>query len=204
VDDDLDLLHGSDGGGGPKRPWALLGGIGAVALLTLVGVVWMVSAVAGRGGSVTLAASPSPTTTAPTTVPAPPPTTAVAAPSDSAFPTALPPTTPPPAPTYSLPPGTVPPAVTVAPAPAPTTTRVRPLPVPTPREPPPGSVTVPNVVGMKVRAATLSLRSAGLQASVLGGVLTPDRDRRRVTLQRPAAGASVRPGATVVLVTDGL
>lgn len=200
MDDELGLLRDSEGSGGPeRRPWVLVTGIVLVALLTLVGVGWMVSSVLDDGATVSAAA---PTTTPPT--PAPSTTPAAAPATTTAFPTALPTTTRPPAPTYSLPVVPVPSAVSVAP-----TTR-RPAPMPTPRvttpraTPPAGLRVVPDVVGLRVRSARVSLEAAGFRVSVLGGVFGSGRDNRRVTAQRPTPGTLARAGSTVVLVTDGL
>lgn len=204
MDDDLDLLGGSEGPGGPERPpWMLVTGIVLVALLTLVGVGWMVTSVVGGGGTVT-AAGPATPSAPPTTAPSSAPSTARAA-ETSAFPTALPTTTRPPVPTYSVPVVPVPSAIGVAP----TTPRVTPratTPPPTPRVPPPaaGLRTVPDVVGLKVRSATAVLKSAGFRVSVLGGLFAPDRDARRVTAQQPTAGSKARAGSIVILLTDGL
>src|SRR5829696_1575600 len=75
--DDLDLLHDPEDPGGPRRPpWMLLGGIVAVALLALVGVVWMVGTVVDGGDRPPAAASTGPTSTsgsaAPTATPSTP------------------------------------------------------------------------------------------------------------------------------------
>lgn len=200
MDDDLGLLGGSDGPGGPvRRPWVLVTGAVLVALLTLVGAGWMVSSVLDDGGAVTAAA--------PTTTPAAPPsTTPVAAPepaeSESAFPTALPSTSRAPLPTFSVPVVPVPTVVTVAPTPRRPTPRVTPKPTP---KPPVGLRVVPGVVGQKVRTARVVLEAAGFRVSVLGGgVFAPGRDGRRVTAQRPTAGSTAPVGSVVVLVTDGL
>jgi cytoskeletal protein RodZ len=197
--DELDLLHESDGPGGPKRPpWVLVGGLLVVVLLALVGVGWMVGTVAGRDGKVTTAApastTPAATTAAATTEPA----QASESPSESAFPTALPSSSPTPRRTISVPVGTV------APSPTPRVTTPAPKPSPKPTTTPAGLVEVPDVVGLKVKSATAILQAAGFRVSVLGGILQPDRDQRRVTVQRPAAGTKARAGAVVILLTDGL
>jgi hypothetical protein len=202
VDDEFDLLRDPPGPTPPRRPlWLLLGALVLVALLAVVGVVWMVSSVSDRGGRATLAASSS-------------------APSSSA---ATPPATSEPVPTIVLPPpvtsaavptatGTIPVrSATVAPPPTPKPTTKpapKPTPVPVPRptlsRPAGKLVAVPDVVGLRVPAATSVLTAAGLKVQVLGGVLVVDRDQRRVTAQRPTPGTFVRAGATVILVTDGL
>lgn len=200
--DELDLLHESDGPGGPKRrpPWMLLGGLLVVVLLALVGVGWMVGTVAGRDGTVTAAGgstAPATTTPAATTEPA------QASESESAFPTALPSVTV--TPRRTIPVG----AGTVAPSPTPrvTTPRATPRPTPKPKPtvtPPTGLVSVPDVVGLRVKSATAILKAAGFKVTVLGGILAPDRDARRVTVQQPGPGTKARPGSVVVLLTDGL
>ncbi|HST66919.1 MAG TPA: PASTA domain-containing protein [Mycobacteriales bacterium] len=206
MSDEFDLLGDPAGATPPaKRPTAaLVAGLVAVVLLALVGVVWMVSSVAARGGKVdTAAATPAATTTAPpATDPAttqPPATTPAAATSTVPVPTA----------TLTVPAGPVPTAVTVAPvptAPRPIPTRTITLPAPKPTVSAPGGklVTVPGVIGLRVKAASDVLRTAGLKVQVLGGIATPDRDDRRVTAQRPGPGSIVRAGATVILVTDGI
>lgn len=119
----------------------------------------------------------------------------------------------PPAPT--VPPTTVPPTTagpvrapaTIAPTrtvptqrPAPTT---RPVPHPTLAVPAGTLVAVPGVVGLKVQQAGTVLRAAGFRVQVIGGVLDPERDDRRIVAQRPTPGSVVRAGSTVILVTDG-
>ena len=132
------------------------------------------------------------------------PTTTVAASTDPPVPTATVP--PPPTATFTVPVKPVQSAHTVLPKPKPTPTpRPAPTvrPVPTPK--PVGKlVAVPDVTGLRVRAATGVLQTAGLKVQVLGGVFSPDRDDRRVTAQRPTPGSVVRAGSTVILVTDGL
>lgn len=198
--DELDLLHESDGPGEPKRrpPGLLLGGLLVVVLLALVGVGWMVGTVASRDGTVTAANGstvPAATTTAAATEPA------QASASESAFPTALPAVT-------VTPRRTIPVGVgTVAPSPTPRVTTPRATPKPSPKPtvtPPTGLVAVPDLVGLKVRSATSILKAAGFKVTVLGGILAPDRDARRVTGQQPGPGTKARPGSVVVLLTDGL
>ena len=95
---------------------------------------------------------------------------------------------------------TVAPTRTVpTPRPTPTTRPVRPtlaVPVGT-------LVAVPDVVGLRVSGPRPVLQSAGLRVQVIGGVLNPDRDDRRIVAQRPTPGSVVRAGSTVILVTDG-
>ncbi|HEY6748533.1 MAG TPA: PASTA domain-containing protein [Mycobacteriales bacterium] len=202
MDDAFDLLRDPEGPAPPdRRPvWLLVGGLVAVVLLALVGVVWMVSSVSGGGGTVTAGA------TTPATTPA-----TTSAPAVTAAPTTTPAaTTRPPVPTTTVPRLTVvplPSVATLAPSPTPRRTPApttsRPLPTPTPT--PVGRlVPVPDVVGLRVTAAAGVLRAQGFKVQVLGGVLGPDRDDRRVTAQRPRAGAVVLAGSTVILVTDGL
>jgi PASTA domain len=200
VDDEFDLLRDPGGPTPPaRRPtWVLVGGLVAVVLLALVGVVWMVTSVSGRGGKITAAS----TTSAPAVTAAP--TTSLAATTDPPVPTT---TVPVPTRTVTPPVLTVPPAATVVPSPTrkpvPTTTRP-PVPRPTVPTPPGQLVPVPGVIGLRIKAAVGVLQGQGFKVQVLGGVLGPDRDDRRVTAQRPTPGAMVRPGSTVILVTDGL
>lgn len=199
MDDEFDLLREPEGSTPPERrpAWLLIGGLVAVVLLTLVGVVWMISSVSGRGGTVTAA----PTTSAPAVTAAP--TTSLAATTDPPVPTM---TVPLPTATFTVPAAPVPSAVTVAPSPTrkPAPTTSRPVPKPTLSTPVGKLVPVPGVIGLRVKAATGVLRAQGFKVQVLGGVLGPDRDDRRVTAQRPGAGAMVRAGSTVILVTNGL
>lgn len=206
MDDEFDLLHESQGPTPPERrpAWALVGGLVAVVLLALVGVVWMVSSVSGRGGRITAAA----TTSAPAVTAAP--TTTLAATSEPPLPTTTVPTTTAPLPTatFTVPTAAPPSAVTVAPRPTrthpPAPTTSRPVPRPTLSTPVGKLVPVPGVTGLRVKAATGVLQAQGFKVQVLGGVFSPDRDDRRVTAQRPTAGSFVRAGSTVVLVTGGL
>jgi hypothetical protein len=197
VDDDLGLLPDEQAGPPPpRRPLGLLvGGLVAVALLVVAGAVWMVASVSDRVPNVKAAGSASPapaTTAAPSTTPA-----ATTAPPTTAAPTSAGPvrtattvvvTPPPPAPKPT-------PKPTTAPAPTP-----RPLPKPTLTIP---LARVPDVVGLRVQQASAVLRAAGFTVQVIGGVQDPERDDRRITAQRPGAGAVVRAGSTVILVTDG-
>jgi len=64
-------------------------------------------------------------------------------------------------------------------------------------------VAVPGVVGLKVQLAGTVLRAAGFRVQVIGGVLDPERDDRRIVAQRPTPGSVVRAGSTVILVTNG-
>lgn len=203
MDDEFELLHDQDGPPPPgRRPaWVLIGGLVAVVLLALVGVVWMVTSVSGRGGTVSAAATG--TTSAPPVTA--PPTATVAATTGPPAPTTPPVTTVPvPTATFTVPVLPPPSAATVAPTtkPAPKPTVSRPGPKPTP----PGGklVPVPDVTGLRVKAAVAVIRGAGFKVQVLGGVQSPDRDDRRVTAQRPTAGSTARAGSTVILVTDGL
>jgi PASTA domain len=197
VDDDLGLLPDEQAGPPPpRRPLGLLvGGLVAVALLVVAGAVWMVASVSDRVPNVKAAGSASPapaTTAAPSTTPA-----ATTAPPTTAAPTSAGPvrtattvvvTPPPPAPKPT-------PKPTTVPAPTP-----RPLPKPTLTIP---LARVPDVVGLRVQQASAVLRAAGFTVQVIGGVQDPERDDRRITAQRPGAGAVVRAGSTVILVTDG-
>jgi hypothetical protein len=194
VDDDLDLLHGEPPAAPPRRPMGpLLGALIVVALLAVVGVFWLVSAVADRGTKVGLAA--------PTSTPAP--STAPAVPT-SAQPPTIPATLP--TATFSVPavPSSLPTPLSTIRAPAPKPTP-KPIPTTRPAPTPVGKlVTVPDVTGLRVTLATSQLRAAGLKVQVLGGVLDVDRDRRRVIAERPTAGSVVLVGSTVILVTDGV
>lgn len=203
VDDDLGLLGGQDPDEGPRRPWPLIVGIVVIALATLAGAGWVVGSAVDGGTRVETAATPvAPTTTVPA------PTTE---PMEEPVPSTVPPTTA--APTTTAPPVRT--AVTVAPVPttpSPTPVRTTPRPRPTtprptvvpPPAPGPGTVVVPDVVGLKVRPAQATLEAAGFRVQVLGGILKPGRDQRRVTATLPPAGTRAKRGATVTLVTDGL
>src|SRR5829696_4406487 len=72
--DDLDLLHDPEDPARPRRPpWMLLGGIMAVALLALVGVVWMVGTAVDGGDRPAAAASTGPASTSVSATPGPVP-----------------------------------------------------------------------------------------------------------------------------------
>ena len=195
MDDEFGLLPDQQGAPPPpRRPMGLvLGGLVLVALASMAAVFWLVASLADRGRTVTAAGTPSPAVA----------TTAAASPTPVA-------TTPP---ATTVPPTTVAP-VTVGPvrpaATTPTRTAAKPTPAPTTRPVPRPTVSVvgtlarvPDVVGLRVQQAGTVLRAAGLRVQVIGGVLDPDRDDRRIVAQRPTAGSVVRAGSTVILVTDG-
>ena len=187
--DDLDLLHDPEDPARPRRPpWMLLGGIMAVALLALVGVVWMVGTAVDGGDRPAAAASTGPTSTSVSASPTPDPTPA-------AVPSAA---------TVVAAPTTAPPAVAPrAATPGPTVRTTTPGPVPRPTATTrSGLVRVPDIIGQRVRAATATLRAAGFQVAVLGGFSRPDRDERRVIAQRPTPGSWVPAGSLVVLIID--
>jgi hypothetical protein len=192
VDDEFGLLPGQQAA--PPPPQRSLGlvlaGLVLVALVAVGGVFWLVASLADRGRTVNAAGTPSPAAVT------------------SAAPTPTPEATTPPAPT--APPttagsvraqGTVAPTRTVpTQRPAPTTL---PVPHPTLAVPVGTLVAVPGVVGLKVQLAGTVLRAAGFRVQVIGGVLDPERDNRRIVAQRPTAGSVVRAGSTVILVTNG-
>jgi hypothetical protein len=192
VDDEFGLLPGQQAA--PPPPQRSLGpvlaGLVLVALVAVGGVFWLVASLADRGRTVNAAGTPSPAAVT------------------SAAPTPTPEATTPPAPT--VPPTTAGPVrapATVAPTrtvptqrPAPTTL---PVPHPTLAVPVGTLVAVPGVVGLKVQLAGTVLRAAGFRVQVIGGVLDPERDDRRIVAQRPTAGSVVRAGSTVILVTNG-
>jgi len=196
VDDEFGLLPGQQAPPPPQRPLGLvLAGLVLVALLAVGGVFWLVASLADRGRAVNATGTPSP------------------AAATSAAPTPTPEASTPPAPT--VPPATAAPTTagpvrspaTIAPTrtvptqrPAPTT---RPVPSPTLAVPVGTLVAVPGVVGLKVQQAGTVLRAAGFRVQVIGGVLDPERDDRRIVAQRPTPGSVVRAGSTVILVTDG-
>jgi hypothetical protein len=197
VDDDLGLLPDQQDPAPPRRPMGLLvGALLAVALTAVAGVVWMVTWIGDRGSKVAVAGSGSP---APAT--SPPTTPAATVPPATTAPSSAAPTTATPVRTAATLVATTPP-----PAPKPTT-----APVPTPRPVPKPTLTVlagklvhvPDVVGLKLAQASTVVRNAGLKVQVIGGVLDPGRDDRRITAERPAAGTAVLAGSTVILVTDG-
>jgi PASTA domain len=192
VDDEFGLLPGQQAAPPPpQRPLGLvLAGLVLVALVAVGGVFWLVASLADRGRTVNAAGTPGPAAVT------------------SAAPTPTPEASTPPAPT--VPPTTAGPVrspATVAPTrtvptqrPAPTT---RPVPRPTLAVPVGTLVAVPGVVGLKVQLAGTVLRAAGFRIQVIGGVLDPERDDRRIVAQRPTPGSVVRAGSTVILVTDG-
>ena len=191
MDDEFGLLPDQQGAPPPpRRPMGLvLGGLVLVALASMAAVFWLVASLADRGRTVTAAGTPSPAA-ATTAAPSPTPV-ATTAPATTVPPTTVAPVTA----------GPVRPAATTAPGrTAPTT---RPVPRPTGSVPVGRLVRVPDVVGLRVQQAGTVLRAAGLRVQVIGGVLDPDRDDRRIVAQRPTAGSVVRAGSTVILVTDG-
>jgi hypothetical protein len=180
VDDDLDLWRDPAADGPPKRrPWGLLAGALTAVLVAVAGLVWAVGSLGGDTGVRPAAASPSATTTAP-------------APTPPAPPSRTPPAT---APTIEV---LVPP-LSSTPSPRPTATR-RPTLPPLPTRP--QSVRVPDVTGLRVPTATLTLRAAGFGVLVSGGGVVPRPDMRRVRAQTPAGGTLAPRGATVILVLD--
>ena len=191
MDDEFGLLPDQQGAPPPPpRPLGLvLGGLVLVALVAVGAVFWLVASLADHGRTVTAAGTPSPvaaTTAAPTPTPV-----ATTPPVTTVPPTTVAPSTVAPAPSATM----------IVPAPKPTpapTTRPVPRPVPVGR-----LVRVPDVVGLKVAQAGTVLRAAGFRVQVIGGVLDPERDDRRIVAQRPTAGSAVRGGSTVILVTDG-
>ena len=190
MDDEFGLLPDQQGAPPPpRRPMGLvLGGMVLVALVAVGAVFWLVASLADRGRTVTAAGTPSPvaaTTAAPTTP------VATTPPVPTVPPTTVAPSTVAPAPSATM----------IVPAPKPTpapTTRPVPRPVPVGR-----LVRVPDVVGLKVAQVGSVLRAAAFRVQVIGGVLDPERDDRRIVAQRPTAGSAVRAGSTVILVTDG-
>ena len=197
MDDEFGLLPGQQAAPPPpQRPLGLvLAGLVLVALVAVGGVFWLVASLADRGRTVNAAGTPSPaavTSAAPTPTPG-----ATTPPAPTVPPTTAAPTTA--GPVRS--PATVAPTRTVpTQRPAPTT---RPVPRPTLAVPVGTLVAVPGVVGLKVQLAGTVLRAAGFRVQVIGGVLDPERDDRRIVAQRPTPGSVVRAGSTVILVTDG-
>ena len=194
MDDDFGLLPDQQGAPPPpRRPMGLvLGGMVLVALVAVGAVFWLVASLADRGRTVTAAGTPSPVAA---TTAAPTPTPVATTPQVTTVPpTTVAPSTVAPAPSATA---IVP---TPKPTPAPTT---RPVPRPTLAVPVGRLVRVPDVVGLKVAQAGTVLRAAGFRVQVIGGVLDPERDDRRIVAQRPTAGSAVRAGSTVILVTDG-
>ena len=197
MDDEFGLLPGQQAAPPPpRRPLGLvLAGLVLVALVAVGGVFWLVASLADRGRTVDAAGTPSPaavTSAAPSTAPE-----ASTPPAPTAPPTTAAPTTAGPvrAPATRAPTRTVP---TQRPAPT-----IRPVPHPTLAVPVGTLVPVPGVVGLKVQQAGTVLRAAGFRVQVIGGVLDPERDDRRIVAQRPTPGSVVRAGSTVILVTDG-
>lgn len=195
MDDEFGLLPDQQGAPPPpRRPMGLvLGGLVLVALASMAAVFWLVASLADRGRTVTAAGTPSPAA-ATTAAPSPTPV-ATTAPATTVPPTTVAPVTAGPV----RPAATTPSRTAPKPTPAPTT-----RPVPRPTVSVVGRlVRVPDVVGLRVQQAGTVLRAAGLRVQVIGGVLDPDRDDRRIVAQRPTAGSVVRAGSTVILVTDG-
>lgn len=196
MDDEFGLLPGQQAAPPPpQRPLGLvLAGLVLVALVAVGGVFWLVVSLADRGRAVDAAGTPSPAavTSAATTTPE-----ASTPPAPTVPPTTAAPTTAGPvrAPATIAPTRTVP-----TQRPVPTT---RPVPRPTLAVPVGTLVAVPGVVGLKVQQAGTVLRAAGFRVQVIGGVLDPERDDRRIVAQRPTPGSVVRAGSTVILVTDG-
>ena len=197
MDDEFGLLPGQQAA--PPPPQRSLGlvlaGLVLVALVAVGGVFWLVASLADRGRTVDAAGTPSPaavTSAAPSTAPE-----ASTPPAPTAPPTTAAPTTAGPvrAPATRAPTRTVP---TQRPAPT-----IRPVPHPTLAVPVGTLVAVPGVVGLKVQQASTVLRTVGFRVQVIGGVLDPERDDRRIVAQRPTPGSVVRAGSTVILVTDG-
>jgi hypothetical protein len=193
VDDEFGLLPDQQGAPPPPRPpmRLVLGGLVLVALVAVGAVFWLVVTLADRGRTVNAAGTPSPAATTATATPTPVATT----PPVTTAPTTVAATTLAPVPSAA----TIAPTRTV-PKPAPTT---RPVPRPTLTVPVGKLVAVPDVVGLKVQQAGTVLRAAGFRVQVIGGVLDPERDDRRIVAQRPTAGSVVGAGSTVILVTDG-
>jgi hypothetical protein len=207
VSDGFDLMgqQPDDRRGGPS--WQLVLGIVLAGLLVLTGAGWMVASMVSSGTRVEAAAAPS-STPAPTTPPATTPERATATATPAPVPTtpSATPTTPRPTVTVPRPPVTTVAVPTPAPTPAPVRTTPKKAPtLPKPKPTPGNLVTVPEVVGLKVKSAVVTVQDAGLRATILGGAFAPGpRDDRRVTAQSPAAGTKVPRGTMVTLTTDGL
>jgi len=190
VDDEFGLLPDQQGAPPPpRRPIGLiLGGLVLVGLVLLAATFWL----ATSHRTVVAAGTPAPgatTPASPTPTPSPTPTETTPV---TTVPTTVAPTTAPAA--------TTAPTTRPAPTPAPTT---RPVPRPTLSVPVGRLVRVPDVVGLRVQRAVTALQAAGFRVQVIGGVLDPERDDRRVVAQRPTAGSVILAGFTVILVTDG-
>ena len=193
MDDDFGLLPDQQGAPPPpRRPMGLvLGGMVLVALVAVGAVFWLVASLADRGRTVNAAGTPSPVAA---TTAAPTPPVATTPPVTTVPPTTVAPSTVAPAPSAT--------AIVPTPKPTPAPT-IRPVPRPTLSVPVGRLVRVLDVVGLKVAQAGAVLRAAGFRVQVIGGVLDPERDDRRIVAQRPTAGSVVRAGSTVILVTDG-
>ena len=190
MDDEFGLLPDQQGAPPPpRRPIGLiLGGLVLVGLVLLAATFWL----ATSHRTVVAAGTPAPgatTPASPTPTPSPTPTETTPV---TTVPTTVAPTTAPAA--------TTAPTTRPAPTPAPTT---RPVPRPTLSVPVGRLVRVPDVVGLRVQRAVTALQAAGFRVQVIGGVLDPERDDRRVVAQRPTAGSVILAGFTVILVTDG-
>ena len=195
MDDEFGLLPDQQGAPPPpRRPIGLiLGGLVLVGLVLLAATFWLATSLTGPDRTVVAAGTPAPDATTPAT----PPPTPSPTPTESTPVTTVPPTTVAP---ITVPPTTTVPTTRPAPTPAPTT---RPVPRPTLSVPVGRLVRVPDVVGLRVQRAVTELQAAGFRVQVIGGVLDPERDDRRVVAQRPTAGSVILAGFTVILVTDG-
>ena len=195
MDDEFGLLPDQQGAPPPpRRPIGLiLGGLVLVGLVLLAATFWLATSLTGADRTVVAAGTPAPDATTPATpTPTPSPTPTETTPVTTVPPTTVAPTT--------VPATTTVPTTRPAPTPAPTTRQV---PRPTLSVPVGRLVRVPDVVGLRVQRAVTELQAAGFRVQVIGGVLDPERDDRRVVAQRPTAGSVILAGFTVILVTDG-
>jgi PASTA domain len=158
------------------RPWPMLAGLVAVAVLAAVGLAWLAGGL--LGGPL-----PTPATRSPAASPQP-----SIHPSDTGSPidTSVP--------TFSTTPSR---SAAASPTPRPSPS-ARPSAATVP-PPAPRLVRVPVVVGQRQAAATATLRAAGFAVSVVRVPVDSRRQDRRVVAQAPAGGYA-RPGSVVTIM----
>jgi serine/threonine-protein kinase len=179
--------HRAGGRAGSESRWPLLAGLGALVLVGLGAVAWLLSSLPHAPARPHAAA----VTSAPTSVA--PSTSEPLITTPTAFPTTPVPRVP------AIPVGPITAFRTVTPTPART-------PAPPKTSPPPhGLVLVPNVVGQRQAAATTILRAAGFRVSAVPLALVRPGDVRRVIAESPPGGSAAPKGSVVTIyVTTGI
>jgi cytoskeletal protein RodZ len=169
-----------------ERHWPWLASIGALALLGVSGLIWLLVGIpdpaSPRQSPSTAAASPYQLSTPEQTVGTPEPATGSDLPTPSGTGSATPSGTPSSSPTIT-PSGTPTPSPTASPT----------------RSPTPTVVQVPGVVGKPRAAAEAMLRGAGLDVAVVLRSTDSRRQVNRVIAQSPAGGQTVRGGSTITI-----